>query len=292
LNIGHAVGALNRALWGFVGGDMSKVSLAWIDKGKWLGPETIREIRQRTGAPVIHYTPDAQFLYNRSRLFARSVPQYDLVVTTKRFEIELYHQHGAKRVHFDQQGFDRRFPPRLPTEDEREMFTSDVAFFGRCEPHYVNLLGTVINTGAQLKIWGPNWPRFARQNAWIRPHVRGEGVFGEQYPVALSCARIAIGALSKYIPETVTTRSFEIPASGAMLLAERTRDHLDLYKEGEEAEYFGSLPELAEKVRYYLANEPIRARIALAGFRRAHHSGYDSGSVLKRIFGHIEELSG
>ena len=289
-NAGFPVSLLNRELRNFVRGRHEAVSLIWIDKGRWLAPDTIGEIRERTGAPIVHYTPDAQFLHNRSRFFTRSVPQYDLMVTTKRFEIELYRRYGAKRVHFDQQGFDRRFPPRPPTAEEREMFTADIAFFGRCEPHYVKVLGTVIDTGAQLKIWGPNWPRFARHNAWIRPYVGGEGVFGEQYPVALSCARIAIGALSKYIPETVTTRSFEIPASGAMFLAERTRDHLDLYKEGKEAEYFDSLPELAEKLRYYLANEPSRARVAHAGFQRAHDSGYDFGSVLKRIFEQIDGL--
>lgn len=287
--MGQPVVALNRAVRDFVR-DAPKVSLVWIDKGKWLAPETILEIRERTGAPLIHYTPDAQFLYHKSRLFARAVPYYDLMVTTKRFEIELYRRHGAQRVYFNPKGFDRRFPPRSPTAEERKSFTTDVAFFGHCESHYVKLLGSVVNTGAQLKIWGPNWPRFARHNAWIRPYVCGEGVFGEQYPVALSCARIVIGALTKYIPETVTTRSFEIPASGAMFLAERTQDHLELYEEGKEAEFFGSLAELSEKLKRYLADEPARARIAQAGFRRAYNSSYDIESELKLILEQVGEL--
>ena len=37
---------------------------------------------------AVHYTPDAQILENRSRHFVESIPLYDLLVTTKPFELD------------------------------------------------------------------------------------------------------------------------------------------------------------------------------------------------------------
>lgn len=70
-------------------------------------------------------------------------------------------------------------------------------------------------------------------------------------------------------PDAFTTRSFEIPAAGAMLLAERTDEHRALFEEGREAEFFGDEEELRDKLRYYLGQEPARRRIAEAGRARA-----------------------
>jgi spore maturation protein CgeB len=63
-------------------------------------------------------------------------------------------------------------------------------------------------------------------------------------------------------------RSFEIPALGSFLLAERTPEHAALFREGEEAEFFSSVEECASKIRIYLADKPRRAAVARAGQRR------------------------
>jgi spore maturation protein CgeB len=116
--------------------------------------------------------------------------------------------------------------------------------------------------------------RHARRNAWARHCVRGDGVWFDDYPVALACAGIGLGLLSKRFPETTTTRTFEIPACGTFLLAERTADHLSLYEEGREAEFFSSTGELVEKARFYTANPALRERIAQAGRERYLRSGH------------------
>jgi len=80
--------------------------------------------------------------------------------------------------------------------------------------------------------------------------------------------------LRKICPDQHTTRTFEIPACGSLLLADRTQEHQDFFEEGKEAEFFDSPEELADKVRFYCTNEPARMAIAKAGYTRCVRGKY------------------
>jgi spore maturation protein CgeB len=98
---------------------------------------------------------------------------------------------------------------------------------------------------------------------------------GESYVRALNGAKIALAFFSSWNLDTYTTRVFEIPACGTMLLSQRTETMLTLYSEDTEAVYFDSIDELVDKARYYLKHDSVRRRVALAGHRRCISSGYD-----------------
>jgi spore maturation protein CgeB len=244
-------------------------------------------IHQLSQCQSLHYTPDAQILDNRSRYFMQCIPLYDWVVTTKPFETELYKARNAKNVIFVLQGFGRRFIEYQIDSCVRNDWSTDVCFVGHCQKHYAARLRSASEAATQLRIWGPGWAQYAQRNNWARPYVSGSGAWGVEYLHVLANAKIAIGLLSKRIPETTTTRSFEIPAIGTFLLAERTDDHLTLFDEGKEAEFFADDEEMKSKIRFYLANDTVRKRIAAAGRERCLRSGYSSEHQLGIILGSV-----
>jgi spore maturation protein CgeB len=286
-NWGQPVRGLNHALAAFTE-TLRDVTHIWIDKGRWIYPSTMRFLKEQTGAICVHYTPDPQLLHHRSRHFNDCIPLYDLLVTTKPFELSRYKAAGGKQVLMVLQGYDDRFAPRIPSAEAQTELGSDVCFVGHCEGHYARQLQTARTVTDRLKIWGPQWRRYSRIHSWARKSVVGDGIWGERYPLALASARIALGLLSKRIPETTTTRSFEIPATGVFMLAERTDEHQALFEEGVETEFFGNEEELVEKVVFYLKHDTVRKKIAAAGRERCLKSGYHSRDQLLKILMQIQ----
>lgn len=262
---------------------IAAIELVWIDKGVWVFPRTVARLRAITGARVIHFTPDPQLLFHRSRHFVRSIPLYDCIVTTKSFETELYREAGAKQVILSQQSF---CPIRYASPKPRKDLSANVGFVGHYERHY-GLHMAALAAEVELQIWGNGWLRASRRGRIPVGLVKGSGLWGTDYVDALASFRIGLGLLSKYIPEQHTTRSFEIPAAGTFLLAERTPEHQGFFEEGTEAEFFSSPEEMISKARFYLSNDSARRRIAARGRERCHRCGYDTDSVLSNVLGKI-----
>ncbi len=282
LHIGPIPQSLNRALMEKAK-ELKGISHIWVDKGVWVYPETLFYLKQVTGAMAIHYTPDAQLLSQRSRHFVSCLPIYDVLVTTKEWEIEFYKKAGARNILLTYQGHDDRFYPRIIPESEFSLYASDVCFVGHTQKHYADRLMSISGLGISLRVWGDAWPNYIKNKAWAKSLIVDKGLWGESYPKALSCAKIGLGLLGKHIPETSTTRTFEIPAMGTFLLAERTQIHQVLFDEGKEAEYFSSDEEMLDKIRYYLVHDSEREKIALAGRIRCERSGYSSSELLRKV---------
>jgi len=91
---------------------------------------------------------------------------------------------------------------------------------------------------------------------------------------AIQSNSISLGLLNRQNRDLQTSRSFEIPACGGFMLAERTEEHRLYFEEDREAAYFGSWDELIQKLRFYAAHERPRTEIAMAGYRRCLRSSY------------------
>lgn len=271
-----------------------RIDTVWIDKGLWMLPETLHRLKKATGAVLVHYTADPQVGFQRQKLghFLPAIPLYDVLFTTKPFELDAYRRHGARNVQLVNQSYDEeRLRPRELSNADRRRLGAEVCFIGQYTAHYARLLKAARGAGAEIRLWGPNWRRRLWRHRWAEPIFAGDGLWGDDYAIALNAADIALCFLSKRYPETTTTRSFEIPGCGTFMLAERTEEHLELFAEGIEAEYFGSAAELVDKIRFYLRNPGLRDKIAQAGHLRCKRSGHGNRARMKALLKAAESCS-
>ncbi|HEY7790469.1 MAG TPA: glycosyltransferase [Vicinamibacterales bacterium] len=269
--------------------------LVWAEKQEYLWAETLHDLR-KLGARLVHFTPDPYFslVWKQTRVMDEAMRAFDVLVYCKSYERPDYEALGRPVVYMPLGFCDETHRP-VPSGDAR--WQSAVSALGGWEPHRQQMMHAVAASGLDVKIWGRSWD-FLRDGRWTpRRHLilrqlagdepfsierdellarslQGGEVYGDEYARALTGAKIGIGFLRKICPEQHTTRTFEIPACGSLLLAERTTEHQSLFEEGRDAEFFASCEELVDKVRYYCRDEAARQRVATAGYQRCMNSRY------------------
>ncbi len=286
LNWGPPLRRLNESLMTAATSLSTGIDTVWFEKARWVWPKTVRSVKEATGgASLIHYSPDPQFTSKQtsSRHFTQALPLFDLVVTTKSYEVAPHNAHGATRLLLVDQGYAprRHFPHSLSSADASR-FASDVTFVGHCEQWYEEVLASLVRRGIRVRIWGPGWQK-VRPWSPLRQAIQGGVLWGDDYSKALSGARIALGLLSKFSNDQTTSRTFEIPACGALLMAERTSEHLSLFRNGEEAIFFADADDACSQIQRLLDNEMLRKQIAAAGHLRCVSSGYDNNTRVKYV---------
>jgi spore maturation protein CgeB len=283
--------------------------LVWAEKQEFLRSDTIADLR-KNGARLVHFTPDPYFslAWKRTRLMDEAIGCFDVLVYCKAYEREDYAALGKASVYMPLGYCDETHRP-LPSQDPQ--WHCEIGFLGGWEPRRERYLHAVAASGAQLKIWGGYWDflsdgeltlrrlvilrqlagnepfRFHQDHLLTHAHQGGE-IYGEDYARALSGARIGIGFLRQVCPDQHTTRSFEIPACGSLLIADRTAEHQAFFEEGREAEFFGCVEELLEKITFYRGNETARQRVAGAGRERCERSRY---AYVNRLQGALSEIA-
>ena len=107
-------------------------------------------------------------------------------------------------------------------------------------------------------------------------------MFGEAYGRVLSGAWVGLGSMSKRFPEMHTTRTFEIPASGAVLATERSEETGAFFGE-DEVLFYRDHRELAERVRELFERPEVMERLAAKGMERVRRDGRDYPAVLRGV---------
>lgn len=257
--------------------------LIWVDQGSCLPADAIHAAKAGTGAMAVHYTADSLAAPGwRARGFADAITQYDMCVTTKPHERDLWRTLGARAVLLSRgQGYDPSVHrPVDLTGVDKQVHSCDIVFAGQRMPTRARSICALLEkVPCTLKLYGRHWDR-GDTGRRLAPHAGG-WIFGDEYAKALSGAKICLGFLNREVGDTSTTRSVEIGACGAFMLGERSPAHAEMFKEGEEAEFFGSDEELIAKAAFYLRNEDARLRIARAGARRVASLRLTWGDLMK-----------
>lgn len=263
--------------------------ILWIDKGLIIDSETLLRVKEISPKTIaVSYSPDDMMNpNNQSKQYLQGVPLYDLHVTTKSFNVAELKVLGARAVIFVNNAYCPFIhQPRVLTPKEKILLGGPVGFIGTYEKERADILVWLAQQDIPVKIWGRSWPRRLKRAGIRNLKIMGAELLGKEYSKAICAFDINLGFLCKKNRDLQTTRSIEIPACGAFLLAERTTEHQTLFQEGQEAEFFDSPDELLTKIRYYLDHEEDRRRIAAAGMARCLKSGYSNLKNCEKILNH------
>jgi hypothetical protein len=231
-------------------------------------PSTYRTIKTELGTTLVNIPTDDP--YNpvvSPQSFRESVGEFDLYACPKRAVLADLKRDGCAKVVYVHYQYKRSvfFPEQPASSKEASKFSSDVAMIATCDSKRAAFFTELTEClpALRLALYGGGWNRYRR----LRGYWRGMAT-GRDFRLAMSSTKIALSPIRRSNRDDHSERSFQIPACGAFMLAERSDTHLELFQEGKEAAFFGSLDELVEKVAYYLQHEDQRRKIAEAGHRR------------------------
>ncbi len=267
----------------------SDYNVLWLDKSVMVKPKTLSNVKAHSPqCAIIFYSPDDMMNpMNQSRYYLSSLPLYDVHFTTKSFNVEELKALGCKRAIFEYSAYDLHIHrPFTLTQDELKRWQADVGFIGGYELDRFQKMLTLAENSVPVKIIGSFWDRVPNRHHNLNV-VHGD-LTGQDYSKAICATKINLSFLRKANRDLHTTRSVEIPACGGFMLAERTDEHLELFHEGKEAEFFDSDDELLDKVNYYINHEKQRKAIAEAGRRRCLESGYSNHDRMKFMLENYE----
>jgi hypothetical protein len=292
LAAGPWVNRLNRDLLALA--EREKPDLVWTDKLLGMQPKTLEKLRAM-GIATVSYMIDNPFGTREDpgwRLYMKDIPYYDLHVVQRDANIADYMARGARDVIKIQTAYEPtiHFPPPAGWNDVNR--DREVSFVGTPYDQRGEFLtrlwrdyGIPVVVSGTTRFW-----RKALSAAAFTALFRNGELFREQYREGIWRSKINLSFLTHSNKDEFAHKSFEIAGCGSFLLAERSKGHSDRFREDEEAVFFSTIEECAEKIRRWLPDEAGRARIAAAGAARAMAGGYHNDGQVEAILGRMRMI--
>ncbi|MCP4991878.1 MAG: glycosyltransferase [Colwellia sp.] len=272
---------------------MDNVDLIWIDSGELFGLRSIRKLKELNVRLVLfnHDDPTGSRDGHRFDSLKEALAEYDLV-TAVRDETE---QDLLKlcngRVLRVWRTYDEVAHSSVLTSNTNNLFASDVCFIGtwmRGENRDLFIIN-LLEKGLNISIWGDRWKKSPYWKK-LKKSWKGPSLSGEKYVKAIQGSKICLGLLSKGNRDLHTTRTMEIPYAGGLLCAERTTEHLQLYRENKEAVFWDNVSECAEKCLWLLDNPEQREAIRKAGMKRVLKNKVGNEDICNQILFEVGNL--
>jgi spore maturation protein CgeB len=223
-------------------------------------------------ATRIHYSPDdVSNPENVTDDYLKHEGSWDLVVTTKRHNIEEITQRSGARVHMVWSAYDPAWHHPTPLLNTLPQYS--VGFIGNARPDRLDLIRRLgSELGSSLLIAGERWNRHLPHRG---RHASVTGPrYGEAFSYTVRTIRTNLVLLNSSNRDSHTCRSFEVPASGGLVLAERTAEHQEMLEDGKEALFFSSEEELLEQIARVEASPAAYASMRYLGHRRIVTGGH------------------
>ncbi len=284
LNIGPGINKLNKKVMEAIHRRVPDLLL--VDNKPYITLSSLKQIKKKyPGIKIVNMiTDDPTGRYKRTwRICLQTAYLYDVQFVQRAVNINELKNYGARHVELCYRSYDPEFHrPVVLTDKEKNKYQCAVGFIGTYESEREEFIAYLIQNGIPVQITGDGWPK-GKYWSIISSHYTGPSVYGEEYVKRINGMDIALHFLRHLNRDQQDSRTFEIPACGVFMLAERSELHERFFKENAEAVLFDTKPELLEKVKYYLDNGIERKAIAAKGLQRCRESQYDHKAKLAEV---------
>jgi len=144
----------------------------------------------------------------------------------------------------------------------------DWCFVGRFSPLRLEYVERALGVSKDGAVYGPGWLRKNPLNAGLRGVVKGDYIEGEALARLYSESRVVLNITNwgrGAERSGMNMRVLEVPACGACLLTDGSRDLGAVVTPGEHVVLFDGPDDFSAKLRYYLDNPDEREEIARKG---------------------------
>ncbi len=229
----------------------------------------LNELRKRGVITALWFVED----YNRFTYWKDCAQYYDFIFTIQKGEcIDRIKAAGAGDVHYLPTACDPIIhrPLDLAAED-RARWGSPISFVGAGYHNRQQVFASFAEM--PFKIWGTEWPGCRPFDRLVQEE--GRRLTPEEYIKIFNATDININLHSSNerdgvdpTGDFVNPRTFELASAGAFQLVDERSLLPEVFQPNVEVATFASVPELREKIAYYLAHPEERRRIVEAGRAR------------------------
>lgn len=240
--------------------------------------ELLSRVKERM--PVVMYFDDCLKAVSSSNFeeLIKLARQADIMYLTNRGEIPQYQKQGVN-AKFMPGGCDPN--AHYMVEKPGKFYQSEVAFIGKVNtPERTECMREVAKH-FDLKLWGAGWEKVGMKSEM-------KDVYIAEYRKICAGAKIILGwNIDPTIDLYFSNRTWFTLGCGGFLLTAYSPSLEELFGRKRELDWFETIEECCEKIRYYLQHDKERKKIAEAGYHLAHNK-YSYAEVVKKI---TEDLS-
>lgn len=242
----------------------------------------LRDLRRSHPAVYAAFNNDDPFSRsyagNKWARFREAIPEYDIVFAFRSANIAQYREAGAKRVALWEPFYSPwiHHPVQVERDEVDAGFRILFAMHAERDERRPALIA-LVEAGYDVRVHSWNWHKvFGRSDA-TRLGVR-QPIWEGDYARAISESSASLCFFSKQNNDELTSRVFEIPACGGLLLSWRTKRLSELFEDRDEAFFFSSVAELLEVTKTLAESPSLVERTKQRAMRRlamSRHSVVD-----------------
>lgn len=267
----------------------TKPELIWLFKGADVFPETIDKLRELR-SKVITFNPDHPWEFfsrgSGNPFISQSIDKFDHYLTYSR-HIALQMGMRFPRLHTSVVPFGHGISNELYSRVDNPVESIRACFVGNPDKKRASKISLLAAHGISIDVYGHGWDNILCSSPRIT--ICGPVTGLKMYEVFRKY-RVQLNFLRPHNFNSHNMRTFEIPASGGIMLAEDTDEHSEFLRPGIEAFYFNSDHELIRQCETLLDMSTRDATaIRTAARRRSIEEPYSYRSRAEQVIKIVQE---